>query len=1031
VVYLGFSLRDPDFLLLKDALANTYKGASREHYAVLPDVHEAEKPYWKKEYGINLYSYETKPLSNGLRDHSALCGVLRELKTESAVAVVNDENESAEVILLSLARHAARLSRADKKSPEFPLRVKRQERNHGREFWDRDPYDFARVEGILDDGPERLVLIGAPGAGKSYALAQATARLAEQLHSDVLASPPPTAITVPISVDLKLYQGNLRQLIESTLPKGLTLRRLSEKFKIRLLLDSFNEMPQQYLESGDYEADFVKLFGEISKSKIVIGSRTPDGLAKFEFPLYALDEIDGEFVSAQLEGMKVELKGKFAGEIKRLLGKPFYFQLFLSGKIELPLEPHPNVIYQSFFDGLTNSFESKFNARPDLIGLLAKVGYSAIDKGVEAFELGAVLDAAVAMLQACPVADANATDIVNWLVSQAVLVPYTGRRAAFFHQSATEYLAANELARLYQAAEDILQSKLRYARWDQAIFLTLAFLPGMSQPKFVEEVVKIDLPFAMRASKYVEFDSEVLVSMMLRRIAVREFEFSPTDGAVEFALREHLQVSDVHLPLLREILAKRNSTGGVAAICIARLSGSAIKQEFIELLELEREDYNFCANGIGPAISSFVIEADINVIARACERLDQIVHAIDQVPKGGAELRGTEDEHNAKDQESGNERENEDEEEDDARIQGFCSGSAKFLSRLGLDAVFAAFGGVVGCSASPTKMGVIEALMWDDRDHALWRVSLALIAAGNLKPLLALSLNAQNPPKAEIWNSITPELLNQIIAGISIKTYGRSAIEAIGMILEYRPDLISLASAAAEQLGGIEKAALRYEIRKDDGILFDEFDAMVQGRSRDFRRADLLSSADLNWEGRAELFVELLRLRDEGLAEALTGSFYMQQGEALAPLRMIPVDFFLEWLVSANNKERWGFRQGICTTLGRRSDDDTKDALLAEFNSTTSPYRRVLATEVLVHFSDISTDQFTMEAIEFLLAQLGDKTSWFRRGDILGIAATEAFVEEKLLPLVSETLSDAARKNVTKILVSAGQRHGRRYIANE
>ena len=38
VVYLGFGLRDPDFLLLRDVLANTWKGGTRDHYAIMADV---------------------------------------------------------------------------------------------------------------------------------------------------------------------------------------------------------------------------------------------------------------------------------------------------------------------------------------------------------------------------------------------------------------------------------------------------------------------------------------------------------------------------------------------------------------------------------------------------------------------------------------------------------------------------------------------------------------------------------------------------------------------------------------------------------------------------------------------------------------------------------------------------------------------------------------------------------------------------------------------------------------------------------
>ena len=38
IVYVGFGLRDPDFIYIRDILANTYKGGTRDHYAIMADV---------------------------------------------------------------------------------------------------------------------------------------------------------------------------------------------------------------------------------------------------------------------------------------------------------------------------------------------------------------------------------------------------------------------------------------------------------------------------------------------------------------------------------------------------------------------------------------------------------------------------------------------------------------------------------------------------------------------------------------------------------------------------------------------------------------------------------------------------------------------------------------------------------------------------------------------------------------------------------------------------------------------------------
>ena len=63
-------------------------------------------------------------------------------------------------------------------------------------------------------------------------------------------------------------------------------------------------------------------------------------------------------------------------------------------------------------------------------------------------------------VEAAGFADIDACDVANWLVSASILIPYIGGRIAFVHQSITEYLAAKELARRYQATPQILKEML-------------------------------------------------------------------------------------------------------------------------------------------------------------------------------------------------------------------------------------------------------------------------------------------------------------------------------------------------------------------------------------------------------------------------------------------------------------------------------------------------------------------------------------------------------------------------------------------
>lgn len=521
VVYVGFGLRDPDFMYVRDLLWNTYKGGTRDHYAIMADVLDAEVDYWRINYGIHLVGYPTTERADRSRDHSGLLRLLDDLLAAAPTPAATPSTtigcpSFSPDTVLALARHAARLTRAPKFDPEFPIRVysERSGRAKGL-FFSPDEFDRCPVERFLDDGPSRAILIGPPGAGKSYSLQRAAARSAEKLHESCLAETfDEKDVVVPLLADLKLYRGDLHDLVNRTLPNGLAVADLSRRCKVKIFLDSFNEMPREHWESGSYEADFAKFIADSAETSLIIGSRTSDGLSKVRFPLYRLDQIDEGFVTAQLERLRIAVGGRFQREVRWLLQKPFYFQLVASRTVSLPEEPHPRDFYQTFFSGLTSSFQERFSQPFDLERALSLAAYEAIDRGEEAQPLANVLEFLQTQLEGAALGEIRAPDVANWLVSKTVIIPYRGARVAFFHQSATEYLAACELARRYQRNPQMLKEKLSLTRWDQALFLTLSLLPPSDSAAFLQTVVEADFALALNATKYLEFNRDEVVSKL-------------------------------------------------------------------------------------------------------------------------------------------------------------------------------------------------------------------------------------------------------------------------------------------------------------------------------------------------------------------------------------------------------------------------------------------------------------------------------------------------------------------------------------
>ena len=124
VVYLGFGLRDPDFMYLRDTVLNTFKGGTRDHYAVMADVSEAERDYWRRKYGIHIVGYTTKSGSDGRRDHTDLLALLDGL-LEKAGDVTGDGFDpcGSDSVLALVARHAGRLMGGETLGNELQLRV--------------------------------------------------------------------------------------------------------------------------------------------------------------------------------------------------------------------------------------------------------------------------------------------------------------------------------------------------------------------------------------------------------------------------------------------------------------------------------------------------------------------------------------------------------------------------------------------------------------------------------------------------------------------------------------------------------------------------------------------------------------------------------------------------------------------------------------------------------------------------------------------------------------------------------------------
>ena len=191
----------------------------------------------------------------------------------------------------------------------------------------------------------------------------------------------------------------------------------------------------------------------------------------------------------------------------------------------------------------------------------------------------------------------------------------------------------------------------------------------------------------------------------------------------------------------------------------------------------------------------------------------------------------------------------------------------------------------------------------------------------------------------------------------------------------------------------------------------------------------ILDRLEIDWTGQEELFVQLLRLRELGVAKPVLGYSDPPSLLGLGNLNIGPIYWWLEWMMElASNDASFWFLNMLGGLFGEHLNREVQHEFVFEFNKSNSKYRRLLLRLVLPRFTDITTENFNEDAISFLLADLsyeGSASSF--HGHLLGNTATEEFVTERLFPLLRDA-KDPLLKNLHSVLRQAGSRHGRRYF---
>jgi hypothetical protein len=955
-------------------------------------VTSEEVDYWRGQYGIKLHGYTTHARPDGSRDHRDLLPMLQALAASCrniapvAGLGMGTTGESKAERVLALTRYTSGLVRRfDTTSVPFEVRVSRVRKAN--DFNLR----FERFEGwttirFLTEGPPTAYLIGSPGAGKSYALRLAARQLASRLQQACMEDALDAAsLALPLFIDLKLYQGDLRAQIAAQLPAGFTLEQLRGELRLKLFLDAFNEMPSEHLENGALFASIETLASEIGSFDFAIASRTSDGIAtrSDDGAFYQIDWFEKRHVDAVLAAHGIKLAGPFANDIRALLSRTFFLHLVVTGLVEIPANASPRDVYASFAAKLQSRFAERFGTLLELHPIFSKIAYRAIGSESEAFPLAWLTDLLSARIP--QTAAFNKTDVINWLVSQQVLIPYTGRRASFVHQSITEYYAATELAHRSGAEMGWLRETIVSKKWDQCLFLAFALMDRAIADQVLSDVIEADLGLAINAVRYAEEGQSPAVNRILEAVIARVAGKDAPQHIHLFSLY-NLPVGPEHAELLCKLVKVRNGIGGQALTLLAQIKGVAFKPELLDLLETYAGDFNFSVNGIAPALKPMLEEADLLRLLHIAEMWRT---------KGGEDS---------------------------------CSAISDLLGSYEPDRLLRAASTNIGDMA-PEVASLIADALYERNDDASFSVQAELLLAHPNKTTSAFCIALAGAKHGQVTNYRC--LDHRHIEAIWSARFSQALwARALADVCVLRPDLAEHVACMAKRYDGIEAIALLYCAGADNETLFVAVEDLLQNDDEQLRVQPFVNFGlrQLDWQGRELLFARglgrnLPALRRE-LLKKVSDAPPMRRGVVgLAALRPI-----IEMVKADLVPNDWLGRRELGGIIAHLGDAEVLDYCLSALVDGPDWLRQWVKAHYLHQAEGLTSDALNDEMMAALLADLNFpgklQRFWY---DPLGSIATDRLVVERLLPL-AEGASAIFRQNLAVVLGTSGDRYGKRYL---
>lgn len=980
VVFIGFGLRDPDFLQMRDRLFGAFQSNPADHFAIMANVLNEERAYWRKHHGINLVSYEMIAGVDGLDAHRPLLALVRELKaTVKQAKPLQDEASD----LLDLARYARGLSVEYPEVGDSDIALKLSAMRTGdQQEWSTELKLRGEAVEALAGFRGRLVIEGSPGAGKSHVVRRTMGALASRLLADTLSSHSPGLkdLRVPILVQLRDYRGDLMSMLRDQLPSSVSLEKLIEARATSIFLDGLNEVPEHEKNMGRLAGQLQELFRIAPGNNVFVTTRTHSPIDGLDIEKAVLDAVTESEVMERLAQSDVALSS-VSPPILDLLRRPLFFRAWLGGAFDVTSVTSIHGSYLQILGKFDDALSHILGTPWTVVSVLGAAAARMIDEGgltAEVAEIERVLASSLPQ-------GADVDQVLNSFLEQGLLVPTSKRRLAFYHHSITEYAAAHYVAERIKCGDASALTYLGHGAWDHTLLLTLGFLDAEISRAVHDAIMRADPALGLRGLHFIEHDQSRWVQRALS--ALPELLEESAAQRLWISL-DALPVGVMHTNELEVLAEFPDRIGGEALGILARMHRKHL-DEAIDAIVSGHRGYNYLTE-LARHLRS---QVDDDLVEGLLQKLGSraVSSSVEEELFAGTH---------------------------EGELLATVVASEELLGDVGdqflIDASEEHGSIVVGAV-------VIRSLANRRTAKAVSHVR-TVIEKGQGGGVFAhyMQLSYGSPQEGFIPTP-SKEFLGSLLRFLHHDRHAQWALATLKLYADM--DLASIESLRNGHGANLEALLLTYA----SGRLVEfnkKIIAFVES-GVDWSAEPVAALAAIEgWTGPAVM--ALLETRDVRVANAVLSSIHAIEASKVQ-VDLPNLAAWVDWLREQDREKSYlsyliGDFLATCTT------EPVRREIIFHFSAVPED-RRLVSGRVLSRVADLSLDEFDSESVNWLVERACEPHEHWE-GHLIARLATEETVEEHLLPMFANKVG-AERRAVGSVLLEIGARLGRRYVNDD